>query len=98
LNAYVLARAFLHYSAHVRQLQLGVRGAASPPPGPALLEEPSGDPRLTDHHRLYAVRAHLLERAGEHEAAREAYVLAAGHTLSAPEKRYLQLRAARLKG
>lgn len=52
--------------------------------------------RLADHHRLDAVRAHLLERAGDHEAARAAYRRAAGHTLSAPEARYLRTRAARL--
>jgi predicted RNA polymerase sigma factor len=65
--------------------------------GLALLDALSEDPRLTAHHRLHAVRAHLLERAGEATAAREAYRLAAGHTLSAPEKRYLQLRAAHLR-
>ncbi|MGP3968159.1 RNA polymerase sigma factor [Streptomyces sp. 6N223] len=68
-----------------------------PHAGLTLLEDLAGDPRLTEHHRLHAVRAHLLERAGEREAAREAYRLAAGHTLSAPERRYLQLRAARLR-
>ncbi|MFC8227694.1 RNA polymerase sigma factor [Streptomyces sp. NPDC057287] len=52
--------------------------------------------RLAGHHRLDAVRAHLLERAGDREAARAAYRRAAGHTLSAPEARYLRMRAARL--
>ncbi|WP_406463467.1 RNA polymerase sigma factor [Streptomyces sp. NBC_00111] len=51
---------------------------------------------LAGHHRLDAVRAHLLERAGDHEAARAAYQRAAGRTLSAPEARYLRMRAARL--
>jgi RNA polymerase sigma factor (sigma-70 family) len=49
-------------------------------------------------HRLDAVRAHLLERAGEHEAARAAYEAAASKTLSLPEQRYLRQRAARLSG
>ncbi|MFH8661979.1 RNA polymerase sigma factor [Streptomyces afghaniensis] len=47
-------------------------------------------------HRLDAVRGHLLERAGEREAARAAYESAAAQTLSLPEQRYLQARAARL--
>jgi RNA polymerase sigma factor (sigma-70 family) len=47
-------------------------------------------------HRLDAVRAHLLERAGEREAARAAYESAAAKTLSLPEQRYLRQRAARL--
>ncbi len=51
---------------------------------------------LGDHHRLHAVRAHLLERAGDPEAARTAYRLAAERTLSVPETRYLRTRAARL--
>ncbi|MFD8226680.1 RNA polymerase sigma factor [Streptomyces massasporeus] len=47
-------------------------------------------------HRLDAVRGHLLERAGEPEAARAAYESAAAQTLSLPEQRYLRSRAARL--
>ena len=47
-------------------------------------------------HRLDAVRGHLLERAGAYEEARSAYASAAGKTLSLPEQRYLQGRAARL--
>ncbi|MFH8617814.1 RNA polymerase sigma factor [Streptomyces sp. NPDC017979] len=52
--------------------------------------------RLGGHHRLDAVRAHLLERAGDAAGAREAYLLAAGRTLSAPEAHYLRMRADRL--
>ncbi|MFD3975638.1 RNA polymerase sigma factor [Streptomyces cyaneofuscatus] len=48
------------------------------------------------HHRLDAVRAHLLERAGESGAARTAYRAAADATLSEPEARYLRMRADRL--
>jgi predicted RNA polymerase sigma factor len=47
-------------------------------------------------HRRDAVRAHLLERAGETEAAIEAYRAAAAATTSLPERRYLTMRAARL--
>jgi RNA polymerase sigma factor (sigma-70 family) len=32
------------------------------------------DSRTTEHHRLYAVRAHLLELSGDAEAAREQYL------------------------
>jgi RNA polymerase sigma factor (sigma-70 family) len=52
-------------------------------------------PPLAGHHRVHAVRAHLLDLAGEHDAAREAYRLAARSTLSVPEQRYLLARAAR---
>ncbi|MER5305029.1 sigma-70 family RNA polymerase sigma factor [Streptomyces lasiicapitis] len=52
--------------------------------------------RLAGHHRLEAVRGHLLERAGDVEGARTAYGLAAQRTLSRTESRYLQMRAARL--
>ncbi|MEU5975507.1 sigma-70 family RNA polymerase sigma factor [Streptomyces sp. NPDC047315] len=52
--------------------------------------------RLGGHHRLDAVRAHLLERAGDAAGAREAYRLAAERTLSTPEARYLRMRADRL--
>ncbi len=52
---------------------------------------------LSDHHRVSAVRAHLLERAGDLPAAREAYSLAARLTLSLPERRYLESRASRLR-
>lgn len=54
------------------------------------------EPRLAGHHRLDAVRAHLLERAGDIEEARAAYRTAAARTLSLPEARYLQTRAAGL--
>ncbi|QEV16365.1 RNA polymerase sigma factor [Streptomyces alboniger] len=52
--------------------------------------------RLTGHYRLDAVRAHLLEKAGDTEGALTAYRSAAKGTLSRPEARYLQTRAARL--
>jgi len=47
-------------------------------------------------HRLEAVRAHLLEQAGDTTAARNSYLRAAKMTASLPEQRYLELRAARL--
>ncbi|WP_367128142.1 RNA polymerase sigma factor [Saccharothrix sp. HUAS TT1] len=59
----------------------------------ARLERAATDPALAGHHRLHAVRAHLLDLAGEAEAAREHYALAARATLSLPERRYLEHRA-----
>ncbi|MFK4089621.1 RNA polymerase sigma factor [Kribbella sp. NPDC020789] len=62
-----------------------------PAAGLALLDDV--DPALTDHHRVTAVRAHLLELAGDHPAARNAYLQAARQTQSTPEQHYLQSRA-----
>ncbi|MGK5629460.1 RNA polymerase sigma factor [Streptomyces sp. URMC 123] len=67
-----------------------------PRAGLKLLATLGDDDRLAGHHRLEAVRAHLLDMAGEREAARAAYRLAASRTLSVPERRYLNARAARL--
>ncbi|MEY8038945.1 RNA polymerase sigma factor [Saccharopolyspora cebuensis] len=53
----------------------------------AALEE---DRRLAGHHRLHAVRAHLLERAGDHDGARTSYRIAARLATSLPEQRYLR--------
>ena len=55
------------------------------------------DDRLSHSHRLEAVRAHLLEQAGDHHAARESYLRAARMTASLPEQRYLTHRAAELR-
>jgi len=57
------------------------------------LDAAAGDPALAGHHRTAAVRAHLLDLAGERAAAREAYRLAARRTRSLPEQRYLLARA-----
>jgi RNA polymerase sigma factor (sigma-70 family) len=54
------------------------------------------DGRLAGHHRLAAVRAHLLEMVGDQAAALAAYREAARGTTSVPEQRYLAARAARL--
>ena len=67
-----------------------------PRAGLALLGTLDADDRMTHTHRLEAVRAHLLERAGDTGAARESYLQAARMTASEPEQRYLALRAARL--
>lgn len=68
-----------------------VRG---PRAGLALLGTLDADESMAQTHRLDAVRGHLLERAGELQAARDAYQRAARMTASLPEQRYLALRAA----
>jgi predicted RNA polymerase sigma factor len=67
-----------------------------PRAGLALLGTLDDDERMTRNHRLEAVRAHLLELAGDLEAARKSYQRAARMSASIPEQRYLALRAARL--
>lgn len=69
-----------------------------PRAGLALLGTLDGDDRMARNHRLEAVRAHLLELAGNQTAARQSYLRAARMTASTPEQRYLALRAARLSG
>jgi len=65
-----------------------------PGAGLALLATLDADDRLADHHRLAAVRAHLLELAGERGQALSQFRAAARRTTSAPERRYLERRAA----
>jgi predicted RNA polymerase sigma factor len=67
-----------------------------PQAGLALLEPLNTDNRLSGHHRLYAVRAQLLEMAGDREAALSCYRRAVRLTTSLPEQQYLNSRAARL--
>jgi RNA polymerase sigma factor (sigma-70 family) len=67
-----------------------------PTAGLALLGILDTDERMAHTHRLEAVRAHLLEQAGDTAAARQSYLQAARMTASVPEQRYLELRAARL--
>ncbi|HET6791996.1 MAG TPA: sigma-70 family RNA polymerase sigma factor [Actinomycetota bacterium] len=68
-----------------------------PRAGLALLGTIEADDRITQTHRLDAVRGHLLELAGDVDAARDAYRRAARRTASLPERRYLALQAARLE-
>jgi RNA polymerase sigma factor (sigma-70 family) len=67
-----------------------------PRAGLALLGTLDAEGRMAHTHRLEAVRAHLLEQAGDRIAARSCYLRAAKMTASVPEQRYLELRAARL--
>ncbi len=67
-----------------------------PSQGLELLRALDSDARIAGHHRLDAVRAHLLEMAGDHQAAITHYRLAASRTTSIPERNYLITQAARL--
>jgi predicted RNA polymerase sigma factor len=70
--------------------------ARGPRAGLSLLAELASDERLTAGHRFHAVRAHVLEMAGDHEAARASYLEAASRATSLPHQRYLNSQAARL--
>jgi predicted RNA polymerase sigma factor len=72
-----------------------VRG---PEQGLAAIAELASDRRTARHHRLLAVRAHLLELAARPAQAAEDYREAARRTTSVPERRHLLAKAARLKG
>lgn len=75
---------------------VAVAMAEGPRAGLALLEDVEA--ALPRSHRPVAVRAHLLERAGDRPAALVAFDEAARRTTSLPERRYLESRAARLRG
>ncbi len=67
--------------------------------GPAValdeLNDAAADPALSEHHRVDAVRAHLLDELGDSDAAREHYLRAAQRTRSLAERHYLLARATR---
>ena len=69
-----------------------------PAEGLARLADLGKDPRLAGHHRWHAARAHLQERAGDWKAAGEAFAAAAELANNLPEREYLLLQAARMRG
>jgi RNA polymerase sigma factor (sigma-70 family) len=69
-----------------------------PQAGLDLLATLDADDRMGRHHRVDAVRAHLLEMAGDPAGARASYRAAARRATSLPEQRYLEERAERLGG
>jgi len=69
-----------------------------PTRGLELLDVLQADARIADHHRLDAIRAHLLELTGDRKEAARYYRAAAGKTGSLPERNYLLTQAARLSG
>jgi RNA polymerase sigma factor (sigma-70 family) len=75
---------------------VAVAMAQGPTPALTLVDALAEDKRLTDHHRLHAVRGHLLEMSGDVPGALDAYRLAAQLTRSLPEQRYLNTKAAAL--
>jgi predicted RNA polymerase sigma factor len=75
---------------------VAVAMARGAPAGLALLEKIQADERIAADHRLHAVRAHLLEMAGDRAAARDAYQAAAQCATNLAQQRYLHARAARL--
>jgi RNA polymerase sigma factor (sigma-70 family) len=68
--------------------------AEGPEAGLAVLA--SVEEQLNGHYRVDAVRAHLLEQAGDVDGALTHYRAAARLTTNLPEQRYLTARAARL--
>jgi RNA polymerase sigma factor (sigma-70 family) len=72
---------------------VAVAHTRGPLAGLAVLGDLDGDARMAGNHRVEAVRAHLLERAGFAAGARVAYLAAARLTTSVPEQRYLTARA-----
>ncbi len=75
---------------------VAVAMADGPTSGLQRLETLATDKQLAEDHRLYAVRAHLLEMSGETAAACEAYRAAARRARNLPQQRYLIGRATRL--
>ncbi|MBJ7602138.1 MAG: sigma-70 family RNA polymerase sigma factor [Candidatus Dormibacteraeota bacterium] len=70
--------------------------AQGPQAGLDLLDELQADERIAEDHRLHAVRAHLLEMAGDRAAARDSYLAAARRATNLSQQRHLHSRAARL--
>ncbi len=68
--------------------------AKGPRQGLELLE--GLEQQLGDHHRLHSVRAHLLELAGDRDAAIAEFRAASERTANGRERDYLTTRAARL--
>ena len=76
---------------------VAVAMADGPAAGLQRLDRLAGDKQLAEDHRLYAVRAHLLEMSGDTTAAREAYLAAARKATNLPQQRYLNRQAAKLE-
>ena len=77
-------------------LAVAVAHVRGPQAGLDVLATLDDDARVVGHHRLFAIRGHLLEMAGDRAAAREAFQGALRRTASTAEKRYLRKRIDRL--
>jgi RNA polymerase sigma factor (sigma-70 family) len=75
---------------------VAVAMADGPTAGLRRLDTLAADKLLAEDHRLYAVRAHLLEMSGDTAVAHEAYLDAARRATNLPQQRYLNRQAARL--
>jgi RNA polymerase sigma factor (sigma-70 family) len=69
--------------------------AQGPKAGLALLDEAAD--RMPGHHRVDVIRAHLLEMAGDTEAALAHYHAAASRTTNLPERNHLARQISRLR-
>jgi len=78
-------------------LNLAIAEAMVDGPAAGLARLAQVDARLGGHYRVDAVRAHLLERAGDLAGARTHYERAAARTASLAERDYLLARAAQLR-
>ena len=76
---------------------VAVAMADGPTAGLRRLDTLAADKLLAEDHRLYAVRAHLLEMSGDTAVAHEAYLDAARRATNLPQQRYLNRQAARLQ-
>jgi RNA polymerase sigma factor (sigma-70 family) len=72
---------------------LAVAMVQGPQAGLALLATLDQDRRIASHHRLHAMRGHLLEMAGRRQEASHEFETAARLCSSRPEKAYLRERA-----
>jgi predicted RNA polymerase sigma factor len=68
-----------------------------PRAGLSLLQGLEADGRMTSSRRYHAVRAHLLERAGDQVAALTAYRTAIRYATNIQQQRYLNQQIARLQ-
>jgi RNA polymerase sigma factor (sigma-70 family) len=78
-------------------LNLAIAEAMVHGPAAGLARLATIESRLAGHYRIDAVRAHLLERAGDLAGARGHYERAAARTTSLAERDYLVSRASNLK-
>jgi len=96
LSLYLLLERFSPNPMVTLNRAIALAEVEGPQAGLDLLATLDGDNRMTGNHRLDAVRAHLLERAGQPREARAHYLAAARRTTSLPEQQYLSTKAAAL--
>ncbi len=77
---------------------VAVSMVAGPQAGLELVDRLATDSRVNTDRRFYAVRGHLLEKAGEPAAALDAYRAAARVATNLQQQRYLNRQVARLEG